>query len=789
MRLKAYTHIHPKRNPVRLTHCHPKMRKSKFISGLRILLLCLLIDHPSLSAKYESAFDFENLKLVDSVICTVDSEHEFLEYPQGISSVSEVLGSPVRVLANDSGQMKYFAYRLGAGKSLVADKGYVLRIVYPEDKPRSYFILNRGCETIRGFHTGNTTGDGMKVPYVPSNPESLVLPLSGEFESWNMLFFLQEQYPALNAPRQSNQPRNKRPEDGFWVFCLQLSPENDPLSAGVAVERIELYEAPAAEELIQPLAEVPSELPKRHLFWREEMSDGVIDSADPASRGFEDDMTWFDQKFRLMRFLGMRTFAKDLLEFGHNQGWDSSKFGGDPWIKQPHNPELWERLVKRCGAQGFDVIPYFEYSGSKNDTNDSLGYQRRARPLAIEPDFTHITWVEAANVDITDPDTFEDIRRILEITVTDQKTNASFAAVWLRTRVSDWPISFADPTLKRFETDTGNPDVTRSALIRNEGLYHAYVDWWFDQRQVFLQKVSDYLKAQVDPNISLLFTADSTEQGKPLLSCFETEIVAENPSIPPLSTLPNVSSLDEALAGNWYLKSLTSPSETWETWEWQHAVPHADPHRYRDTHGIYLTQTVNRAYTMDRDAFDAFRTSEGLAAIRFYPLNEDATEVDGDNRLVGYFVADVDYAGPFVVLPEALAFAHGDPRFLGYLSSNNFNRGNPYYVRRFNANFLALPALPSTIETEMSADPNLVVRSIITPSHGEFLGAVHIGRERKTIQIRLPKPGSILDAVSGKTLFTLTETMEITFDPFELRSFIYFPNPETKPTAPSSTTH
>ena len=60
-------------------------------------------------------------------------------------------------------------------------------------------------------------------------------------------------------------------------------------------------------------------------------------------------------------------------------------------------------------------------------------------------------------------------------------------------------------------------------------------------------------------------------------------------------------------------------------------------------------------------------------------------------------MADVERAGPFCMQAEAVAMANGDPTMIGYLVGNNFERGFPMYVRDFNANFLALPALPRSM--------------------------------------------------------------------------------------------
>ena len=156
--------------------------------------------------------------------------------------------------------------------------------------------------------------------------------------------------------------------------------------------------------------------------------------------------------------------------------------------------------------------------------------------------------------------------------------------------------------------------------------------------------------------------------------------------------------------------------------------------------------------------------------IRHYTLNEDATAVGKDLRVLGYFASDMDYAGTFVMLPEALAMARGDPRYFGYLSSTFFNRGNPAIVRKFNANFLALPALPSTVEPTYSSEPDVVVRKIVAGGNGVWLAAVNIAREKKTVRVRVPKSGRFLDAVTGAELAASSAEIELTLAPCELRS-------------------
>ena len=75
---------------------------------------------------------------------------------------------------------------------------------------------------------------------------------------------------------------------------------------------------------------------------------------------------------------------------------------------------------------------------------------------------------------------------------------------------------------------------------------------------------------------------------------------------------------------------------------------------------------------------------------------------------------------------------------IGYLSGNSYNRGFPHYVRKFNAAFLALPAMPGTRLPKASPDTKVVVREITTREHGAFYAVVNTGMaEKKTVTLSL----------------------------------------------------
>jgi hypothetical protein len=220
---------------------------------------------------------FGELRLVDEVVIgKKDSAHEFVESEPGVCEVQDVLGRPTRVIPNTGEKARYFSYRLGKGKGLRANGAYVLQVEYPEDAPRTMFVHNRGAETQRGLHTGPTAGDVLHGKYVDSNIESLKYPLSGKHEAYQNLFYLQDRF-AFKLPRGGPPvPRDLGPDDGIPVIISQLRARNAPLSQGAAVSRIALYEVVDPAALKLAINYPPDGLPRRHLFWREEMSDGVV---------------------------------------------------------------------------------------------------------------------------------------------------------------------------------------------------------------------------------------------------------------------------------------------------------------------------------------------------------------------------------------------------------------------------------------------------------------------------------------------------------------------------------
>lgn len=737
---------------------------------MRIPVALILLSVVSAHAEDDLIERLSLLPVVDEVVLGLpDPGHRFIELPGGSSRIATHAGIVCRELPHP-GEAKAFAVRIGEGKGLVARHAYVLEVDFAEDAPRTFFVLNRGDQSKRGIACGTSIPDSINK-HTGSNPESVDIPLSGGIRTWRSLFWLQDRFTDILDPAKGEAPPMV-PADGFWVIICQAEGARHPGSDGAAVSAIRLRAVgdPAAFDLA--LRRPPADLPQRRVTWREESGDAVVSPHRPEQRHIEDVLSWYGDKIRLMRFLGIDTFGRDLLEFGHNQGWDSAPYGGGAWVNQTAYPERWAAIVDLMGQHEVPIMPYYEYAGSIGAGDLSLGRKKRAQTLGGQEFYTHIHWIEKANIDITDPEAVEDFARILDCTVFAYKDRARFLGAWLRPRPGFMPIGFGDDTRARFATDANaGQAVTREQLAADTELRARYYDWWFDKRRDFLVAVRDRMVAAGIQDPLVLFTSQGSEPapslpGEPLVVVGDVEPWGDRfaGDDRPRPVVP----LTEILAADAYLKAILAFATNWGGHEWHHAAPPADPRRYVDVPGVLMTYPFNRVYTTaSSTAFDAFRGISGLAAVRFQPLNEHSL----DKGHVGTFLADVEYSGPASMLGEVLAVANGDPTILATLTAGTLARGFPEYVRPFHAAFLALPALPSERIAATSV-PDVVVRRIDGGDHGMWLAVCNTGfAARPGTTIQLPAGvTAVVDAATGQALAVVDGLVTVDLPPVSLRA-------------------
>lgn len=749
----------------------------------------------------------KGLKLIDEIDTTKVAPD--FESEDGGSGVHPVAGREARVMVPGE-KSKVMAYVLGKGKGLEPGKAYVIDVEYPDDVPRTMFFANRGADYTRGISTGSATGD-VRSQFAEPSVESLAYPQSGQWKDARQFFFLLNKFQGVKSVRDPKPGcRPYKPEDGFHFVIFQPKKINDPRSEGAAIGRIRLYEVPDPQALYARINYPPDGLPRRHIFWREEMADQIIQTDNPDIQAVNDSIDWYEQKMRMAKVLGINTFAKDLLEFGFNQGWETDDGN---WVieAQPPNRDLWTRLALKAGEEGMELMPYYEYKTGIGMAPDSLAKQRRAHKLyhgqlsvnGNKEWYTGVYWTEGHNGDITDPDTLADAKRMMDKTVLKFKDVAKFAGVWFRPRNTHLPISFAPAALERFKTDNSNDAdaqaVSQEKLIESyQGdrvLYDKYIAWWFKKRAAFLAAIQDYLKKGLNQDdVQVLFTS------------YVGEAVPTVHSKGQFYGHPGLVTDDP----QWWLDYANTFEESWWKYHWMptpyekvveddlyreaitenppiihnlnsgnveqyHSAPPADPENYKDIEGVMMTFPIGRLFILaNPQLLEDFRAKSGLTVMRHYPLNEEHEEENVEpspfDHLVGYISVDSDRAGDHLMLQQARAMAYGDPRNIGYLSGSSFSTWNPEVMRRFNQAYLALPALPSKVVTGACADPDVVVREIPTQGKGTYYFVVNTSMEgKKNVTIKLPGVKEAIDLVSGAKI--AAAPLKLDMDSAQLNSY------------------
>ena len=643
---------------------------------------------------------FGKVTVVDEIDCT-KKDHRFTEFPAGRSVVSNILDRECRVMPIMPEESSYMAWRIGEGKGLKPNGSYVIVMEYPEDESRNYIIHNRSTNSKRSFCTGRCSIDCWDPKYVNNNPESFNFPLSGKWEKWVCYTSLHDLTEDLNGERhvvwesEGVPKRNDKgdiivetvmhkAEDGFDFAIAQYGRVHEPLANSLAVSRIYFCEIPDETKLYAQIKYPEGNLPRRHIFWREEMADGGPLS--PYNPHCADRMNWFRHKSRQMKMLGMNTYCKDLMEFGHVQHWDPD-YIRQGWAWTDPCRWLWANVVPYMANEGHYILPYYEWCGNigwEGANPPPLGPQKRAQPLnRRDGNYTQIAWSEKANIDITDPEALQTTKELLDGTILRFKDQlGSFVGAYFRTRPAAWPIGFGEDSLARFEreksgqvndealfgarnksvskkrgdrpkfgdvmdaddltglsVDTAALDksdfgqhITKDVIRQNGKIRDQYIRWWNRKRAQFLQELQKYLVEKGVPaeQAQIIFESDVTEPGSGMEGGgiltddpkFWKELLAK----PPFNRKePKCISIKESVAKHLYLKQRRRAADTYKDYEWHYACPGDDPETYNSKTNVFLAMPINRMFSVsDPDAFKVYVNRDGVnTVIRHYPLNEN----------------------------------------------------------------------------------------------------------------------------------------------------------------------
>lgn len=812
-----------------------------------LLIASVLVAFGAMAATELDLEVFGKVKVIDEIDCT-QTDHRFTEFPAGRSVVSNILGRACRVMPIMPEEASYISWRIGEGKGLKPNGSYVIVMEYPEDESRNYIIHNRATNSKRSFCTGKCSSDCWNPKYVNNNPESFNFPLSGKWEQWVCYTSLHDLTEDLNGERhvewesEGVPKRNEKgniivktvmhtAEDGFDFAIAQYGRLHEPLANSIAVARIYFCEIPDEESLYAKIQYPADGLPRRHIFWREEMADGG--PLAPHNPQCADRMNWFRHKSRQMKMMGMNTYCKDLMEFGHVQHWDPD-FIREGWAWHDPCRWLWAQVVPYMANEGHYILPYYEWCGNigwEGANPPPLGLQKRAQPLnRRDGNYTQIGWSEKANLDITDPESLQVTKELLDGTILRFKDQlGSFVGAFFRTRPANWPVGFGEDSLARFEreksgmvndeglfgsrtkavtkksdrpsfgdvmdaddltglaVDSTNLDkadfghhITKDVIRQSGKIREQYIRWWKRKRAMFLQELRDYLveKGVPENQAQIIFESDATEPGSGLDGGgiltddpkFWKEILTKAPFN---EKEPKFVSVKESVTKHLYLKQRRKAADTYKDYEWHYACPGDDPETYNTKTNVFLAMPINRMFSVsDPDAFKAYVNNDGVnTVIRHYPLNENMVyrydPASGEEgRLLGYAIHDTERAGRACMQIEVAAMANGDPVNLGYLVGSTFARGFAGPVREFNLNFLALPAMKSSVVRNACQNKNVTLREIDCTKQGagKYYYVTHLGfKSVKDVKVRFPQGvSSVKEIISGKS-YTVGPDHMVTF--------------------------
>src|SRR4051794_7299122 len=107
------------------------MRSKALLSSLGLAAVALLSTRVGHAANGDAGAPFGMLPIVDEInVGDPADPHPIFEDPPGATQVTTILGQPARSMAM-ADSAKVFAYKIGAGKGLVAGQTYLLVVDYP----------------------------------------------------------------------------------------------------------------------------------------------------------------------------------------------------------------------------------------------------------------------------------------------------------------------------------------------------------------------------------------------------------------------------------------------------------------------------------------------------------------------------------------------------------------------------------------------------------------------------------------------------------------------------------
>jgi len=691
---------------------------------------------------------YGRLKLVDEIDCSTslfDDPHPYLQGGLDHTEEQAPPGSGVKVSVNtilgkkarESGY-GWFAYRIGRG-ALAPHANYLVRIEYPEDKPRYCPVsIQAGDNSLDVGWKSGVAADDVYDDW----------PLGYKWQWYDVILTLDERTVGTGGAG-SAPSRN-----GIWVYFLnKLKPGAyyAMYSGGPAVARIKLYEIDPEKNA--PEIRAPKGLPRRTLLcdWERQVD---FEPADAV---------------RYAKLMGYNAISPEILKwhfFNYGEplrGYDSyntDERGYWSWNKYdsatgkaeqalPGTATVHERFLDATRKYGVNYIPRMEWGGSMDLPREAWAIDSKGLPA--KPN-RYAAW--CAN--LLNPLAWADLKNLTDHLIKPYVAdNPQLAGALWRIRCDRVPISYGKDDLALFASETGTalPSGTQeaqAAWAATGAGREIYEDWWHRKRADFHRKLAELLQSYRPDMTLYYFNWDSDKFAlinRDLCSwAFLHEV--DKPAPEGGRTAYERDRLERrAFNASDYIDALRRGD-----FQGPKNIVRADyglrPELYRNAKGLQLFAPANyRCYADMPDYLNDFPTGGGLAVSHAVTYDEVGRCYPNPQ----YECSMVTPGGPaFSMALELLAYFHGDARTLAW-TSYTYGRGFAAEHRRFAQAFLALPAIPGTIVDQ--GDSDMKVRLYPSES-GTYVGVAHKGYTEKTFTIRVPaRPGArVTNLVTNQTV-------------------------------------
>jgi hypothetical protein len=713
---------------------------------------------------------YGRLRLVDEIDCTAPShgdEHPYMEsgydgrarrMTPGAplkSPVREILGKPAR-----EPEYGWFAYRIGRGQ-LKPRQTYLLRIEYPEDKPRYCPIeIQTGHNFVDvGWKNGVSSDD----PY--DN-----WPLSQSWQWYDTIVTLDDETTGWQSTGGGSA------QHGFWVYVMnKLKPQRYFImySGGPAVARMRLYEIDVDQHA--PTIRLPQGLPQRTLMldWERQVDHEPIDLVRYARLMGYNAIAPIVLKWAFMNYAdpvaGYETIDVD------RQGFWVRRIHGEYADKpaprrEPSRHDLYLRATKQLGV---NYVPRIEYGGSRElpvEARAIGGDGDEAQPNRFAP------W--CAN--LLHPATWDDLSRTLDGMIKPHVAdNPQMTGILWRIRSDRMQISFGRRDVELFCRETGvtMPDFSSPELADwacSGPVAHDYADWWHGKRAQFHARVRDLLRSYRGDMRLYYYNWDNDKWWLGLhdtnAAAAFAEVSKTRPGVVPRVYQRNLTLRRKLLPEDYVTMIRTGELGEMPGWGVDYGLR---PELYRDLDGIELFAPANYLYLADNPTYlNYFQTREGLAMSHAVSYDEMASRYINP-KYEGNMITP---AGPtFSMAMEVLAWYHGDARTVTY-TAYTYGRGFADAHRRFAQAFLALPAIAGQ---DVPGTPQDVKARVYASPQGTYVGVAFKGYQAAKLVVRLPqrvRGSQMTDLVTGQTVPARTTPDGLEFDiqspPMMLHAFV-----------------